>query len=59
LATQGENILKSHFAFVDQPFFYLQNFSKKKKKKKKKREKENEVLFDGWFSIHKSFEFFL
>jgi hypothetical protein len=42
---------------VDQPFFYLQNFAKKKKKKEKKREKRNEVFFDGWFSIHKIFEF--
>jgi hypothetical protein len=58
LATQGENIFKHILLSWINLFLIYKISPKRRKKKKKKREKENEVLFDGWFSIHKSFEFF-
>jgi len=54
--TRGKHF-QSHFAFMDQPFFLIFKISpKRRKKKEKEREKRNEVFFDGWFSIHKSFD---
>ncbi len=54
--TRGKHF-QSHFAFVDQPFFFFSKLrQKEEKEKEKEREKRNQVFFDGWFSIHKSFD---